>query len=218
MLTKRSGKLASGKKLFIIPLVLTATICFTQLNTVFGQRVVDGNIITYNGNKFEKLMGETDTVYVQDPVTGEIQVVLTTKEGPIIKVNNEETLHQYYAIDSPPIEIASVINKLKAEISSKITNEIEQLKKVKQLQLSVYSYAVDHIVIDKNGRVIYYEMGKNKTVHSGDGNWYEIPKDINDKINNKIVNTLQDIVGNKMYKDGKQVSYVLRIRDEFIIK
>lgn len=224
MLTKRSGKLASGKKLFLIPLILTATICFTQLNTVFGQRVVDGNIITYNGNKFEKQTSETDTVWVDDPVSGETIMVHTTREGAIIKVNGENIISKYYHSPSQPTQIINAINKAKAEIGNKIQTEILQMQKNEELQSTTFNYNIGQIVIDENGYVIYYEVQKEyyNIKPSNDfktpSKRIDIPKAITDKINQKIIAVLQDLKADIMYKDGEPTPYVFHLSDSFYLE
>lgn len=217
MLTKRSGKLASGKKLFLIPLILTATICFTQLNTVFGQRVVDGNIITYNGNKFEKQTSDVDTIMVQDPVSGEIQMVLTTREGPIVKMNDKDVLTDYYHFDKQrPIEVVQIVNKVKAEVSSNIINEVNNIQ---QSESATFSYYIHNLVVDETGKVVYYELAGTKYIRSSkDGTQYEIPETIRKAIAQKITNVLQDVNATIMHKDGKPIPYVLYISDEFSIE
>lgn len=216
MLTKRSGKLASGKKLFIIPLMLTTTICFTQLNTVFGQQaVIDGNTITYNGNKFEKAIGVDDTVYVEDPVTGETSMVLTRREGPIVKMNDKDILTDYY-LTNRPIEIAQIINKVKAEVSSNIINEVNNIQQSKG---ATFSYYIHNLVVDETGRVVYYELAGTKYIRSSkDGSQYEISETIRKAISQKITNVLQDVNATIMHKDGKPIPYVLYISDEFSIE
>ncbi len=218
MLTKRSGKLASGKKLFIIPLMLTASICFTQLNTVFGQQaVIDGNTITYNGNKFEKAVGVDDTVYVEDPVTGETSMVLTRREGPIVKMNDKDILTDYYHFDKQrPIEVVQIVNKVKAEVSSNIINEVNNIQ---QSEGATFSYYIHNLVVDETGKVVYYELAGTKYIRSSkDGSQYEISETIRKAISQKITNVLQDVNATIMHKDGKPIPYVLYISDEFSIE
>lgn len=223
MLTKRSGKLASGKKLFIIPIMLTATLCFTQLNSVFGQRVVDGNKITYNGNTFEKMVGETDTVMIQDPVTGEIQTMLTTREGPIYKVNGNNIIYQYYYHNAQPVEITKAKNKIKAAVSNTISDQLSQMQRMKDFQSTTFNYSIGQIVIDQNGRIIYYELLNLFAIKPSDdfntsSKRVDIPKDLSTQIEQKIVNVLQDINADIMYQDGKATPYVLSVSDNFAIK
>lgn len=216
MLTRKSGKIASGKKLFIIPLIITTAICFTQLNSALGQQaVIDGNTITYNGNKFEKAVGVDDTVYVDDPVTGETSMVLTRREGPIVKMNDKDVLSDYY-LNSRPIEIAQTINKIKAEVSSNIIHEVNNIQ---QSEGATFSYYIHNLVIDETGKVVYYELAGTKYIRSSkDGTQYEIPETIRKAISQKITNVLQDVNATIMHKDGKPIPYVLYISDEFSIE
>ncbi len=154
--------------------MLTASICFTQLNTVFGQQAVsDGNTITYNGNKFEKAVGVDDTVYVDDPVTGETSMVLTRREGPIVKMNDKGILTDYYHFDKQrPIEVVQIVNKVKAEVSSNIINEVNNIQ---QSEGATFSYYIHNLVVDETGKVVYYELAGTKYIRSSkDGSQYEI--------------------------------------------
>lgn len=224
MLTKRSGKLASGKKLFIIPIMLTATICFTQLNSVFGQKVVDGNKVTYNGNTFEKMMGETDTVMIQDPVSGEIQMLLTTREGPISKVNGNDIIYQYYYHNTQPVEITKAINNIRSGISNALSEELSQIQKIKDLQPGNFSFNIGQIVIDDKGYIIYYELPEKYRIIIPSKDFKEpstridIPQALSDMINRKIIGVLQDLKADIMYQDGKATPYVLSVSDNFAIK
>lgn len=217
MLTKQSKKIASLKQLIIAPLVLFIMLCFTQNTLLFAQeRKVDGNKITYKGNVFEKVFRPADTVFVTDPVTGKQQMILTTRDYPITKMNGQDIMYQYYNTGTLPLEVANFANKIKAEVGNDIAKEISKIKK---LDGSTFQYNINQLVVDDKGKVVYYELSATKyIVDKKNQQRSEIPADIRGNISTKISNILEHLNASIFYKDGVATPYVLAITDEFILE
>lgn len=222
MLTKRSGRLAAGKKLIMIPLLLITALCFTKFNFVFGQRVVEGNKISYKGNVFLKMEAEADTIMIQNPVSGEIEIRIAKREGPIAKVNSKEIIHQYYHNNAQPVEITKAKNKIKAAISNAIANELSQMQRMKDLESTTFNYMIGQVVIDEKGHVIYYELRNPYAVKpSNDFNTpssrIELSEDLSQRIEQKIASVLQDINTDIMKNNGVATPYVFQVSESITI-
>ncbi len=217
MLTKQSKKIAHIKQLIIAPLLVFAVLCFTQGSMLYGQeRKVEGNKITYKGNVFEKRASPTDTVFVVDPITEDETMVLTRREGPIIKLNGEDIVYKYYGSETIPVELTNTVNKIKAEISEDIKDDISYIEKREN---SVFNYRVDQMVVDREGNIIYYELAGTKYIRSKDRrSEYVIPEDLRKSISKKITNVLEDIKAAILYENGEPTPYVIRLSDDFVIQ
>jgi len=149
MLTKRSSTWASGKKIVAVPLIILCILCFT--NNVFSDdRKRVGNVVTYKGNKItiETLI---DSEIVVESKTGEKSYVVTKMEkvslfnGRKVYIENSENSTADYPITKYGEEY------LQKYLTDKLRNEINKLDE------GTYKVAVFQIVVDENGKVVYYE-------------------------------------------------------------
>jgi len=215
MLTRKTTTLARGKQLLIAPVLLLSLLCFTK-NAFSGEEPQkEGNKITYKGNVFELQEFPADTVQVMDPVTGEYKYVITRRDGPgfIKKMNNEEvynTSHQ-----DATIEMRNTENKIKMEVGIALSSY------TKKLGNGNYVYDLDNVVVDKNGKIVYYELqGIEPYMNRYGQNADEtpIPDDVKTEIDKVIVKTLEQTKAEQLVIDGKPQVYSIRVQDNFTVR
>lgn len=215
MLTRKTTALAKGKQLLIAPVLLLSLLCFTK-NAFSGEEPQkEGNKITYKGNVFELQEFPPDTSIVVDPVTGEERIIITRMDGPgfIKKMNNEEvynTSHQ-----GATIEMRNSENRLKVEIGLALSNYVKKLGK------GNYVYDLDNVVVDKKGKIVYYELqGIEPYMNRYGQNADEtpVPDDVRTEIDKMIVKTLEQTKAEQLVIDGKPQIYSIRIQDNFTVR
>ncbi len=211
MLTKRSKKIAQIKQLIIAPIILVTLLCCTNKAFSGDEKKVDGNKITYNGNVFEVAVLRPDTVMVEDPATGEIQMRIISRNipAPVIKVNGDAA---YNASEMPPVTATKLINKIKLNISNAISDDLQKLPE------GSFSYDIRNLVIDKKGKIIYYEindMANAFDLRSKED--YTMPNSIQDNIQNKIKEALEDADPEVLSIGNEPTYYVLVVQDYFNI-
>jgi len=149
MLKKKSSAWASGKKIIALPLIILCVLCFT--NNVFSDdRKRDGDIITYKGNKF-KLETLRDTIQMTNPETGKAEIRVT--EIQRISLFNSKKIYQETPENSgaeyPVTKYGQ--ERLEKHITNKIRTEISKLDD------GTYKVAVLQIIVDENGKIVYFE-------------------------------------------------------------
>lgn len=117
-----------------------------------------GEIITFKGNTIEFSDKPTiDTIYIEDPITGEITMQLTKLVPAPIKLNGE-AIYPYHelkrntdkGITKPP---GVTLTVLKTYLLTNMDGFISELPD------GTYHLNMDHIIIDKEGRIVYYKVG-----------------------------------------------------------
>lgn len=211
MLTKRSGRLAAGKKLIMIPLLLITALCFTKFNFVFGQRVVEGNKISYKGNVFLKGEPQRDTLMLLNPNSGEIEINISSKQGPIIKLNDKDVVHDYYYTNKYPIEVTNTINRIKAEVSSSIVKEL------KKLPSGVFQYSIYDIVVNADGAIVYYVVSVNELMYNKGRRGDKMQEDLKNDLEKKIAEVMESARGNVMEQNGAPAPYVFQVSESITI-
>lgn len=211
MLTKRSGRLAAGKKLIMIPLLLITALCFTKFNFVFGQRIVEGNKISYKGNVFLKGESERDTLMVQNPSTGDVEIRITQRQGPVIKMNEQPVLHEYYYSYKSPIEVTNTINRIKANVSSSIVKEL------KKLPPGIFQYSIYDIVVNADGAIVYYVVSVNELMYNKGRKGDKIAEDLKKDIEKKIAQVMESTRGTAMEQNGVATPYVFQVSESITI-
>lgn len=153
-----------SKMLLVIPLTLVSLICFTKDALSDGKRVKDGNKITYRGNVFELSSLTVDTVFVQDPVTGNMLLKIAEHEPVPVKMNGD-TIYQSYALNHT---VGAGLNTITSKSSLKaeairlylLDNMKDELKK---LDNGKYWLGITNVVVDKNGDIVYFDYSGLQT-------------------------------------------------------
>ncbi|MEZ5018073.1 MAG: M56 family metallopeptidase [Flavipsychrobacter sp.] len=215
MLTKQSKRIANLKQLIIAPLVLFTLLCFTQNNLLFAQeKKVEGNKIYYKGNTIEltEKMPD-DTVYVSDPVTGEIQMVITSLTPSPAKLNGVDLYKKYYRSSNLPPLFEETTEHIKTEIKKNLNDALNTMEE------GSFRYAIENLIVDQKGKIIYYELAKTGSAFrlANGGEDYDLTEDARKNIEQKIVNTLEDIKLDVFLQDGKPVPYIIFVDDYFNI-
>lgn len=213
MLTKKTSKAAKSKQLFIIPFVFIAMICCTQ--TAFSddgpQR--EGNKVTYRGNVIEfATEGTADTLWVEDPVTGDLAMAVSHRDPMPIKLNGVRIYNEFDftpgAWDQSkgtPANSNLSIHILKVYLLSSMN------KLIKQLDDGRYFFRLSHVVLNKEGKIIYYNLSKLQCVTTQD----ERAVEVNEKLSEKFADAVKTIIENSpKYQparyDGKHVPCLVK--------
>lgn len=190
---------AKAKMLLVFPLLLISVVCFTKNAFSDSRKTKTGNKVTYKGNVFELSSLAIDTVFVQDPVTGEMIVKVAEHEPVPVKMN-ADTIYQDYTIkqmaDNADGEVYNT-GTLKAAglrlyLLSNLKDEISRLEDGK------YWLGIGNVVVDKNGKVAYYDYAGIQTkspmgFYSGNNTGTEIDFGMQEKINKKVGKLIQDM-------------------------
>lgn len=215
MLTKQSKRIANLKQLIIAPLVLFTLLCFTQNNLLFAQeKKVEGNNIYYKGNTIEltEKMPD-DTVYVSDPVTGEIQMVITSLTPSPAKLNGVDLYKKYYRSSNLPPLFEETIEHIKTEIKKNLNDALNTMEE------GSFRYAIENLIVDQKGKIIYYELAKTGSAFrfANGGENYDLQEDVRNNIEQKIVNVLDNLKVDFFLENGKPVPYIIFVDDYFNI-
>ena len=182
MLTRRSTALAKGKMLVFVPVALVCLLCFSKDS--FSQKFEKkGNVVTYRGNKFTLIALPNDTVTMIDPVTGkEVTKIIMHDTIPNYpdKVNGEK-IYPNWTLQTPAT-VNAANGKIEEYLVKKLTPTFNKLPD------GNYYLDISNVVVDKNGKVIYYNYGGFREYDHNDDNDSnpKIPKNILDAISKKI--------------------------------
>jgi len=196
MLSRHSSFFAKTKTILFIPLIFICAVCFSK-NQYSNKIEKNGNIATYRGNKFEfSEAGPKDTVIVLDPVTGKEKTLIAQKSPVPLKINGER-IYNYNDLEGKKNEMGKPSNNPagfnKDNIKEYlITNLAGDLK---SLLDNDYTMDFNYIVIDKNGKIVYFEYSGVRIYRDPWGDKPE-PKKIDKVIQDKIANKVYDILNN----------------------
>lgn len=157
MLTKTSSSRAAVKKVLLFPVLLLALLCFSKNAFSDGKRVRNGNTVTYRGNRFEFKSMATDTVMVQDPVTGDmIMKILAHEPTPVSmngkKIYTEQEIKKYPETgDYANVKARVNVSILKEYLLTHMTDEIAALPD------GPYWLYVSNVVIGDDGKIAYFD-------------------------------------------------------------
>lgn len=189
---------ARSKMLVFVPLALICIVCFSKNSFSQKFKKVD-NKVTFNGNTIEFAPQKPpDTVIVTDPVTGKEETKIHNWANPPIKVNGR-TIHDVRDASKP---------KIKAKDKSLADYMVRNLKpEFEKLADGEYNLIISEVVIDRKGKVIYYEnYGIQK-----------IGADVDEKVTNKkpIVDKIEKLLSDGSLAftpasiNGKPVDYLI---------
>ncbi len=198
MLTRRSSSIAKIKMLVFVPLAVICIACFSK--SAFSQKPKkEGNVMVYNGNTIEFAPQKpVDTTIVIDPLTGKEQREIHNWANPPMKVN-ARTIYDYRDAEKP---------KIKAKDKSLADYMVRNLKpEFEKLADGEYNLIISEVVIDKNGKVVYYE---NNGIQ-------KIGADVDEKETNKkpIIDKIEELLSDSKLVfepatlNGQPVDYLI---------
>jgi len=203
MLTRTSSKSHLFKYFLAAPVVLLLILICTNTGFSFD-KVRKGNIIYVNGNKIEMKGFLPDTIPVFDPVTGESTVKVVTRDSLPFRLNEEPI----YSDDNKSL-FMPVINGNENSMEEFIFNSL--LPALNKLPDGDYRLAITNMVVDKNGKLVYYELG-DFGANWGMKDKISIPDNIKAEINQRVRNALENDVSFKPATlKGKKVNAVTSV-------
>jgi hypothetical protein len=147
MLTQ--NKRGSGRALrylLTLPLI-AALVAFFSIPGYTDERKQVGNKLFYNGNEFEMTEKKTDTMIVQDAVTGKDMTVVTTLDARPLSVNGEKIYDSKEVVRG-----AEYSGKYESATAEYITRILPVLSKLPD---GLYRFFSSSVVISKEGKLIY---------------------------------------------------------------
>jgi len=221
MLTRTSSFFAKTKTLLFIPLVFICALCFSK-NQYSNKIEKQGNFATYRGNTFEfSEASPKDTVMILDPVTGKERMVVTELSPKPIKMNGEK-IYSHNDLEGTRPSMGKPVNQeagftagnIKEYLVSNLSKELAKLSD------GDYNFKIENIVIDKNGKVVYFEYGGinlgNMMIHDGSTNnikqvsFSNISPDLQKEIAKKIYELLNDAPAHEPgFINGKEVPFYI---------
>lgn len=128
-------------------------LCFVLMSATqhSDKRVRKGNMTTFRGNTFEWRDGSQDTIFMINPQTGKEQQIITRTDDAIVKCNGQLVMPGY---DFPAIN--TYPNAMISEIVSNISEALLQLKG--KVPDNIESIQIMNLVLDKNFKVMYYDV------------------------------------------------------------
>lgn len=150
MLTHKTTALAKTKRLVAIPLLLACTLFFTQKTFSRNSRK-EGNKLYYNGNVFELWAPpHGDTVFVEDPVSGDMMLKITKPDSMPISMNGKRV----YTEDELTREEKDAATKTRKAVLSYLYKQM--VPAMEQLPDGVYMIFTGEIILDTKGKIVYY--------------------------------------------------------------
>jgi hypothetical protein len=111
--------------------------------------VRNGNTVTYRGNKFEIGRPENDTTDVVDPVTGQEMRHIKVHDPSPQQMNGTQ-IYQAWAVSSLA-EMPALHDPLEIYVLKRLAPEFEQLPD------GDYFIDTRNIVVDRQGKIVFYE-------------------------------------------------------------
>jgi hypothetical protein len=189
MLTRKTTTAARGKQLLIAPVLLIAMLCFTKNAFSGDEPEINGNKVTYKGNIIEYTPTvSADTTIVINAVTGDEEMVITTRAPRPVTINAERV----YSVE----ELKSARNGWrKPGITYEVLREYiltNMKKEIKKLNDGEYTITVSDIILDKKGNVVFFKYGGVHEMVKGKDN-VKHPTLIDQKINERIARKISSL-------------------------
>jgi beta-lactamase regulating signal transducer with metallopeptidase domain len=192
MLTRKSSSIAKSKLLLFIPLAIISLLLFTKQG--FSTKATkEGNIVHFNGNTVELTQELRDTIPIEDPVTGEVTTKVIILDPNPVKLNGQRVYR------APEVQYEAAYNGKENALDEYLMNGIQG--QLNGLPDGSYRFTAANIVIDKNGKLVYYEIvGPTRRDLK---TFADLPVD--DKLKKKLQNTLSELLTNApRFKPAKQ--------------
>lgn len=218
MLARKNNRMFSGRQLVIVPVIIIALLCFTQNAFSGGKPEKEGNKITYKGNVFETKEYPPDTTIILDPVTGKENMIVARLEVPdkVVKMNGENVIEATETQNN--LEVRNAYTKIKSQVGEALNPLIVKLP------VGNYKYDLYNIIIDKQGNIVYYELGgiEEVIIRFGGGKEpvakTEIDKKVKADMDNAISQVMNKITVGPISMDKQLKICALRIQEHFSVE
>lgn len=148
MLNRRSTTIARTKMVMVLPLTIACLALFSQIS--YSKRFDrQGNKVTYRGNTFELGNALQDTIIIVDPVTGG-EITKYIKRPPMPETINGIKIYKPAELTTQP-QGYTQNGMLQDYVFRKISGMLNELPD------GTYDLDISSLVIDKNGKIVYYE-------------------------------------------------------------
>ncbi len=177
MLSRKSSGNAKAKLLLVVPLVVICLACFTKDGYANGPHK-EGSKCTWRGNVIEfRKPKQPDSYMHRNEKTGKLERMPIGWPEPPEQLNGEPI----YDGERKDVISSSLVSKENG-LAARIMKEIQ--KEVEQLEDGEYFILISDVVVDKGGRVAYYE---NKGIlKNGVGDGFELKNKIDEKISSML--------------------------------
>lgn len=181
MLTRNSTRYKKIKLFIGLPIMLASMLFFTQCANS-PENKVEGNVITYNGNKIELNEGGVDTIEVIDPVSGETQRMYEKREPSPVTFNGKK-VHSMQSVDRKPAMKG-------IEYGDYLRGELAPV--METLSDGTYQVHISNMILDEKGKLVYYDFkGISKSPANGESA-AEAQKSITDEVNKSAAKAVAD--------------------------
>jgi beta-lactamase regulating signal transducer with metallopeptidase domain len=145
--TKRSNKM---KLIATLPLIIVCTLYFTKVAFAQKKEIANGKL-NYKGNNIEFIEYTKDTVMVENPVTGDWQMMIAEKAPSPITLNGKRVFSDADKGIIPPSFVDKTSNMA---LDVYLTHQLS----VSGINLppSKYNYDVRSVLIDEKGNVVFF--------------------------------------------------------------
>jgi len=150
MLTRKSGLAAGFKRLAILPLGIACIFLFTE-NALSKENRKEGNKLHYNGNVFElwSPYPGPDTVMVENPATGEMELRISQVDSFPVKMNGKEIFRVGELSRSEKEQFDKTTGlEVKNYFLGKM---LPVMRKMTDGNYAIYTY----IILDEKGKIVY---------------------------------------------------------------
>lgn len=219
MLKRKITTFAQSKQLSLLAILLIVMLSCTQDAFAREESQRAGNTVTYKGNVYVFTQPDKpDTTVVEDPITGEHRMVITSRD-PILLTMNGAAI--YNAGEQDDIEeINNAKQKLNSSINIILNNQCKQL----DIPAGGYTYHIANIVVDKQGDIVFLEPStkilRPITVYDIDGNEIirqQISEEANKKLIAEIVKAVEMTNVDKMVMDNESKVYTFHLSGDYTV-
>ena len=207
-----------GRTAIVLSGFMIAVLCCSKISSG-NKHSKKGNRITYDGNIFELTFVPADTTWTTDPATGDKKIVATGKHGydTVVKMNNEPV---YYVSDKHKLLGMRIAEYRLKEVISEVL-----LRNASLIPKGRYSYYYTNVIIDNEGKVVFYEEEGGLTEYAfiyNDGQPLRfegmIPDNAKKELDQKIEKAIKGVELASLIINGKPTAYNITVGDDFTIR
>ncbi len=199
MLTRKSSTWSKSKSLLIIPVVGIAIMCFSKDAFSDNKQAIDGNKVTYKGNTFELYAPPGDTVYIENPMTGKMEMKVMKIEPAPIKMNNIQLLTAD-DVEEIPVLKGTPDNRLMAGASGQNRALLEKLED------GEYRISVRQLVVGKEGEILYFKWDGIENTKWENGKYLPTnPQNIKEEFDTRFERFVEKLEFHPAIKEGKPI-------------
>lgn len=174
-----------GTKAFLIlTIILSLSVC-ANAQDESSLNSTEDKLININDNSI-LLTQYCDTIFVEDPITGELKIVIDNEDLGPIKLNGEKI---YSPFNNTDLQHYTKLRKGKKYLVQHLQRKTN--KYYKRLVKAGYNADIRNIVVNAKGKIIYYEY--SGVVKTDTTNPATLKPKLICRINNKAKETLDKV-------------------------